>query len=407
MKITAVIGKNYGDEGKGLVTASICSDYNRPLIIKYNGGAQAGHTVEDEEKGTRFIHHQIGSGAEYGADTLLAETYYPDLYQIGKEVEEFRAQFGFEPNLFAETQAEITTVDDVLLNMALETKRGKNRHGSCGMGINECTLRNSAGYSISIGEIATYSPQKLYERFKAIRKEYTAKRVEDLEINPSNKYHSLLNDENVLRNFAYEVHNNMSFVKVVTADSKWLNKYDGIIFEAGQGLLLDKDYLEGAPHLTSSKTGVTYVCDFLGKRELELDEAIYVTRSYVTRHGAGPLPNEFDRIIYQGIESDITNEPNEWQGKIRYGRHTDVTEFTRCVLSDISKVGIKPSLAITHLNETDDKILFRDCDMPLPKLCEIIHNDFSTVYISRSRYRFLIGNRKEIDIHNLATPIEM
>lgn len=142
-----------------------------------------------------------------------------------------------------------------------------------------------------------------------------------------------------------------------------------------------------------TQTGVTYVCDFLGKRELELDEAIYVTRSYVTRHGAGPLPNEFDRIIYQGIESDITNEPNEWQGKIRYGRHTDVSEFTRHVLSDISKVGITPSLAITHLNETDDKILFRDCDMPLPKLCEIIHNDFSTVYISRSRYRFLTNDR--------------
>ena len=73
MKAIAVIGKNFGDEGKGLVCASFAKKEKRTLIVKHNGGGQAGHTVEDES-GKRFIHHQIGSGAEYGADTLLADT---------------------------------------------------------------------------------------------------------------------------------------------------------------------------------------------------------------------------------------------------------------------------------------------------------------------------------------------
>ena len=57
--------------------ASFCSLFEKPLIIKHNGGAQAGHTVENEERGTRFVHHQTDSKAEYGAHTLLAKTYYP------------------------------------------------------------------------------------------------------------------------------------------------------------------------------------------------------------------------------------------------------------------------------------------------------------------------------------------
>jgi adenylosuccinate synthase len=78
--------------------------------------------------------------------------------------------------------------------------------------------------------------------------------------------------------------------------------------------------------------------------------------------------------------------PNEWQGSIRYARHTDIDDFTKYIYEDTKNLGIKPSLAITHLNETDDKILFRDEDMPLETLIELLHNDFRDIYISRNRY---------------------
>ena len=170
MRTVAVVGKNYGDEGKGLVTASLCSLFSKPLIIKHNGGAQAGHTVENEERGIRFIHHQTGSGAEYRADTLLAETYYPDLYQIKKEIEEFKSVFKFSPVIFGEERACITTIDDVLINMAVETGRGENRHGSCGMGINECSERIKAGFKVTLKDVADITYEQFCDLLADIRR---------------------------------------------------------------------------------------------------------------------------------------------------------------------------------------------------------------------------------------------
>ena len=141
MRTIAVIGKNFGDEGKGFACSRLASSLKNALIIKHNGGGQAGHTVEDPEGKWRFIHHQIGAGAEYHVPTLFANSFMPDLFQLGKEVNEFTELFGFQPILYSEKNARVTTVDDVLLNMGAEVVRGKNRHGSCGMGIEECVQR--------------------------------------------------------------------------------------------------------------------------------------------------------------------------------------------------------------------------------------------------------------------------
>ena len=386
MRTIAVVGKNYGDEGKGLVTASLCSSFKKPLIIKHNGGAQAGHTVENEERGTRFVHHQIGSGAEYGADTLFAETYYPDLYQIRKEIEEFKSIFRYVPGIYGEEGCCITTVDDILINMAIETKRGKNRHGSCGMGINECSERISAGYKITLKQIADSSYDGLRNLLVNIRKEYTHKRIIELEISEQNPYYSMILDENILYNFAVEIKDNSRFIELVSTDSTWLKCYDGLIFESGQGLLLDKDYTANAPHLTSSKTGITEPLRFLNKRSFSLQEAIYVTRTYVTKHGAGPLPHEFKKSDWADLEVDMTNLYNEWQGDIRYASHGSAYDFLLPVINDIKDINIKPSLAITHMNETGGKILFDNESLNLKDFREIYGDRLQNIYISQNRY---------------------
>lgn len=385
MRTIAVVGKNYGDEGKGLVVASLCSSFKKPLIIKHNGGAQAGHTVENEERGTRFVHHQIGSGAEYGADTLFAETYYPDLYQIKKEIEEFKSIFSVVPRIYAEEGCCITTIDDILINMAIETKRGKNRHGSCGMGINECNERISAGYKITLKQVADSSYDELRNLLVSIRKEYTQRRIIELKISKQNPYYSMIFDDNILYNFAVEIKDNSRFIELVSADSTWLKRYDGLIFESGQGLLLDKDYTANAPHLTSSKTGITEPLRFLNKRSLSLQEAIYVTRTYVTKHGAGPLPHEFKTNDWADLETDMTNLYNEWQGDIRYASHVSTYDFLLPVTNDIKDINIKPSLAITHMNETGGKILFENESLDLKDFREIYGDRLQNIYISRSR----------------------
>ena len=349
MRTIAVIGKNFGDEGKGFTCSRLASSLKKALIIKHNGGGQAGHTVEDSEGKWRFIHHQIGAGAEYHVPTLFADSFMPDLFQLGKEVKAFTELFGFQPILYSEKNARITTIDDVLLNMGAEVARGKNRHGSCGMGIEECVQRNAAGYGITVKELATMTKQDLLHRLKHIRKEYMGIRAEILGIQAPNPYYVMLNNETVLENFVEEVKENVKLLTLVDADRKWLEGFQHLIFETGQGLLLDQDYETYAPHLTSSKTGIHNTAIFLDKRGLSLDEAIYVTRPYVTRHGNGPLPCEVDRSELPGVGEDLTNQPNEWQGTLRYAKHESLEAFFAPTVRD--RDSLKQDEGIEHIKK--------------------------------------------------------
>ena len=349
MRTIAVIGKNFGDEGKGYTCSRLASSLKKSLIIKHNGGGQAGHTVEDPEGKWRFIHHQIGAGAEYHVPTLFSDSFMPDLFQLGKEVKDFTELFGFQPILYSEKNARITTIDDVLLNMGAEVARGKNRHGSCGMGIEECVQRNAAGYGITVKELATMTKQDLLHRLKQIRKEYMGRRAEILGIQAPNPYYVMLNNETVLENFVEEVKENVKLLTLVDADRKWLEGFQHLIFETGQGLLLDQDYETYAPHLTSSKTGIHNTAIFLDKRGLSLDEAIYVTRPYVTRHGNGPLPCEVDRSELPGVGEDLTNQPNEWQGTLRYAKHESLKAFFAPVVRD--RDSLKQDERIEHIKK--------------------------------------------------------
>ena len=381
MRTIAVIGKNFGDEGKGFTCSRLAASLKNALIIKHNGGGQAGHTVEDPKGKWRFIHHQIGAGAEYHVPTLFADSFMPDLFQLGKEVKEFTELFGFRPILYSEKNVRVTTVEDVLLNMGAEVARGKNRHGSCGMGIEECVQRNAAGYGITVEELAGWSKQDLLDRLKQIRKEYTERRAKILGIYPSNSYYEMLNNETVLENFMIEVKENVKLLKLVDADRKWLEKFQHLIFETGQGLLLDQDYEDYAPHLTSSKTGIHNSAIFLEKRGLSLEEAIYVTRPYVTRHGNGPLPCEVKRSELPGVGEDLTNRPNEWQGTLRYAKHESLEAFFAPVRRDRDSVVClehmgetkrpkhpKLSILVTQLSETGNQLYFDEGSIPFETL---------------------------------------
>ena len=375
MRNIAVIGKNFGDEGKGLAVASLSRVGREPLIIKHNGGAQAGHTVEEAEGAWRFVHHQIGAGAEYGTPTLFAETFMPDLYQLGKEVADFSKLFGFEPLLYAERAAHVTTIDDVLLNMGAEVARGNARHGSCGMGIDECVQRNRAGYGLSVEEVTLKSKTELQRQLRWMRQAYTKERAKTLSIDRGNPYFELLENDDVLQNYASEVKENIGLLTLVDANRAWIAQFHHLLFEGGQGLLLDEDYEAYAPHLTSSKTGLHNPALFLEKRGLTLDEAIYVTRSYVTRHGAGPLSCETKRTQIPGVGVDLTNQPNEWQGTLRYARHESMDAFFAPVKRDKDSVQMfssardtKLSILITHLNETGNRLYFEEGDVSFERV---------------------------------------
>lgn len=358
-KYYAVIGKNFGDEGKGLATDYLCRTDGNVLGVRHNGGAQSGHTVSDN--GKRFVFHELSSGSMQNADTLWAETYHPDLYKLKEERDAFVSLTGKTPKVFVSDTAGFTVITDVLINMALETSRGDKRHGSCGMGIYECCLRENAGYKVTCKDFLF--AESFSKKLERISKEYVPERLSELGLKMSDigEYGELLESNAIRANFAEECCRNLEMTSLVNSSSSLFLAYDRIVFEGGQGLLLDEDCERFAPNISASKTGLKNIEHILGK-SADCVEAFYVTRSYVTRHGAGILPFECDKSCLGNISEDETNIKNDWQGSIRYAPHESFEMFSNPVLDDLGSVSltISPNLFITHLNETSGHLIFSD-----------------------------------------------
>lgn len=395
--ICAVIGKNFGDEGKGLAVdyLSARAAGGKVLVIRHNGGAQSGHTVDLELK--RFVFHELSAGSFRGADTLWADTFYPDLYKLGEEAEAFREISGFVPDIYVDPNAQITIIDDVLLNMAAEESRGASRHGSCGMGIYEAQCRTEAGFGVSVGDLFHLDAHELVARLQEIRKEYLPKRLEILGITKAQlgEYGVLLESDAVLQNYLDQVLENLKYLQLTEGITSFIQQYDRVIFETGQGLLLDERNEKYAPHVTASRTGLSNIVAFLKDCGYELDEVVYVTRSYVTRHGAGPLPGECSPKELGVCMPDFTNVENEWQGRFRYAKHGDISSFTEAVREDLREFEAFlmqmpcPVLMITHLNETHKYICAEPEKIHINEFCRepLIQEIFRKFYLSETPYQ--------------------
>ena len=387
--IYAVIGANFGDEGKGLAVDFLASRSDKALVVRHNGGAQAGHTVE--LPGRRFVFHELSSGSFRGADTYWAQTFLPDLYHLGPEAEAFRREAGFTPRIFASAQTCVTTVDDVLLNMLQEDLRGENRHGSCGMGINEADLRGKAGAGLPLEKLRGCTARGLYGELRRLRESYTRRRLEALGLGRGcdSEYREMLEDDNVLRNYAARAADGLRYVTVAEA-SALTPAYADVIFENGQGLRLDAESAANYPHVTASRTGLTNVRALTGQWGVAPDEAVYVTRAYLTRHGAGPLKNEIPAAALPRPEREETNVGNRWQGDFRYALHESAEDLLAEIRADLEAGDppLRASLFVTHLNETDGRMTFRDAATPVGDFLALpaVRGLFRAAYLSASRY---------------------
>ena len=180
MSIKIVIGKNFGDEGKGLAVdyfASVSERAGRTcLVIRHNGGAQAGHTVDLKDK--RFVFSQLSSGSFRHADTYLADSFLFDPYALRTEANGFACLNRSFPKMIASGNIRCVTVLDVLLNQALEYLRGSERHGSCGMGIDETVRRSSTLFRLPLNKIKYGTAEEIFDFLKSISNFY-AKRCTD------------------------------------------------------------------------------------------------------------------------------------------------------------------------------------------------------------------------------------
>jgi adenylosuccinate synthase len=337
-RATVIIGANYGDEGKGLLTdfhaASIGSD---ALVVRFNGGAQAGHTVVTPD-GRRNVFSHVGSGAFAGARTFLSRFFVANPMLFHREVSVL-AKLGVVPAVSIDRLAPVTTPWDMLVNQAVETARGALRHGSCGIGFGETIERNlDPRFALTVTTLADHA--RLARTLDAIRTDYVPMRLSKLGL--AERWvglRDLAMSDDLFDRYLGDVEAFRAAVAIT--DTSALGDAARVIFEGAQGLLLDQD--RGAfPHVTRSNTGLRNALMLAQEAGIDTLDVTYVTRAYVTRHGAGPLPHELDGPPDK--VRDCTNVSNAWQGSLRFA-WLDLDIVRQAIAADLSDV--PPSIRIT------------------------------------------------------------
>ena len=358
-KVKIVIGGNFGDEGKGLLSAYFAEEMmqkeGKCLVVLSNGGAQRGHTVV--RNGIRHVFRHFGSGTLSGADTWCPSPFILNPMIFMKEYRELTAQLGKAPavRVFVHPDCRVTTPYEMLTNLILEESRGENRHGSVGVGIWETVI----GGGVSYGKLCRMTRDEREAYLAGNRKERMYSRLRDCGlISIPEDWRQIAEEPGLLEGYLEDLFQMEQIVH--QADTSLIKDYPGIIFENGQGLLLDRSMIRKGygHHTTPSNTGMLNPAGILKEADLpEADiEAVYVTRSYMTRHGAGRFDTECPMEEINPEIRDLTNMPNQSQGTIRYGT-LNMPSLIRRVRRDFAlleeKSGLRGSfcIAMTHLNE--------------------------------------------------------
>ena len=353
--IKLVIGANFGDCGKGLMTDYFChqaiSKGENCIVVLYNGGAQRGHTVKTPD-GIRHVFHHFGSGTFVGAYTYCSEEFILNPMVFRQEWEELEV-LGYKPVVYVNANCRVSTPYDMIINQLVEESRSQNRHGSCGMGIYETIQRYKSGFGNNSFLKIALDRSKQCLLNEQIRENYFAYRLKELGLSLDDEWRDIFYSPGLLENYV----DDLLFMDshTIKTDDFILEAYNNIIFEGGQGLLLDQNNKEYFPHLTPSNTGSTNPYKIISERFSDADniEVCYVTRTYLTRHGAGRLDNECAKEEINPYMQDLTNVPNLHQGTLRYAE-IDVKELNKRINHDFAQMknlNAKCSLAITHSNE--------------------------------------------------------
>lgn len=356
--VKIVIGANFGDEGKGYMTDYFASEANKQnkncLVVCHNGGSQKGHTVVSPS-GLRHVFHHFGSGNMTGAATYLSKDYIVNPITFNKEYKDLKRK-GIVTKTFINKDCLITIPFDMMINQIIEEYRNEDRHGSCGLGINETIVRNNKYGRMTIYDVFNMLPLiiELYSNLDYIASYYLPDRLKELGIKsiPTKWVEILSKKENIIKNYISDLYMMRNRIELV--DDSVLDKYEYVIFEGAQGLLLDQNNMEYFPHLTPSNTGITNPVNMIKDKNVTDIEVCYVTRTYMTRHGAGRFDSECSKDEINSNMVDLTNVPNEFQGALRYGK-LDLNDLKTRIEKDFDNnskgLDIKKSLAITHINK--------------------------------------------------------
>jgi adenylosuccinate synthase len=278
-----VVGAQWGDEGKGKVVDVFSA--NADMVVRYQGGANAGHTLV--VNGEKTVLHLIPSGILH-PDTIcvIASGVVVDASSIKGEIEKLKATGSLQnpKQLLISDSCTIILPYHKALDAAREKSLSNNKIGTTGKGIGPAYEDRAARRAVTFGDLFDRSAlqQKLElglaEKNSLLEKVYGAEtfKVEDLmkDLLPIAEYLA-----------PYRCKDTSNVVH------KALKSGKRVLFEGAQGTLLD--LLHGTyPYVTSSATIAGSACIGAGIGPTNIDKVIGIFKAYATRVGSGPFPTE-------------------------------------------------------------------------------------------------------------------
>ena len=277
--VRAIVGANWGDEGKGKVTDMFAEQSD--IVVRFQGGANAGHTIINEHG--RFALHLMPSGVCYDHVTcIIGNGVALDINKFIKELDDVK-KAGLNPHLLVSERAQILMPYHILLDTYEEERLGKNAFGSTKSGIAPFFSDKYSKIGIQVNEL--FDDETLRAKLKNIctLKNLTLKYV----------YNKPLLDEDELFNTCMEYKEKIAPYVCDThkyiADA--IKEGKNILLEGQLGTLKDPDF--GIyPMVTSSSTLAGYGAVGAGIPPHKIEDIVVVTKAYSSAVGAGEFVSE-------------------------------------------------------------------------------------------------------------------
>ncbi len=288
MNTTVVVGTQWGDEGKGKITDYLA--VNADMVIRFQGGNNAGHTIEFN--GGKYALHLIPSGIfNQNTKNVMANGMVINPKALLQEIDILK-QAGFNcDNLYISNRAHVVLPYHMEMDGLLEDLKGDNKVGTTKKGIGPCYTDKASRNGIRIIDLLDTEVlrQKLEANVAYNNKVFAAFGYEAMDVEAIyNEY----------------VEYGKAIKKYVTDTSILINnaidKGENVLFEGAQGVLLCLDH-GTYPFVTSSSPTASSVPINTGVAPQKIKTVVGVTKSYSTRVGAGAFPTEFDDEIAHQI----------------------------------------------------------------------------------------------------------
>ncbi len=281
MPVLSVIGAQWGDEGKGKILDLIAE--RADVVVRYQGGANAGHTVVVGTE--KFVFHLLPSGILHpGKRNVIASGVVLDAGQLLEEIDGFSQRgIAIDGRLFVSAAAHLVFPYHKALDRASEGVKGGTKIGTTGRGIGPAYADKISRTGLRVGDL--FDEKRFAERLRAnvIEKNRILEAL----------YHApTLDFDAILAEFrAYAVR-----LKPYVADTfhllrDCLDAGQYVFIEGAQGILLDVDF-GTYPFVTSSNSSALGISAGTGIPPKRVGEVLAVAKAYTTRVGEGPFPTE-------------------------------------------------------------------------------------------------------------------